>query len=55
MNLDFPGGLRVVESSAFIAAPLAGMTLAQSGADVIRIAANDGPRATAVGRERSAA
>lgn len=29
--------LRVVESSAFIAAPLAGMTLAQMGADVIRI------------------
>lgn len=55
MNLDFPGGLRVVESSAFIAAPLAGMTLAQSGADAIRIAANDGRRATAVGRERSAA
>jgi len=37
MNLDFLGGLRVVESSAFIAAPLAGMTLAQFGADVIRI------------------
>ena len=30
-------GLRVLESSAFIAAPLAGMTLAQYGADVIRI------------------
>jgi 2-methylfumaryl-CoA isomerase len=30
-------GLRVVESSAFVAAPLAGMTLAQLGADVIRI------------------
>lgn len=37
MNLDFLGDLRVVESSAFIAAPLAGMTLAQFGADVIRI------------------
>lgn len=37
MNLDFLVGLRVVESSAFIAAPLAGMTLAQFGADVIRI------------------
>ena len=37
MNLDLLGGLRVVESSAFIAAPLAGMTLAQFGADVIRI------------------
>ncbi len=29
-------GLRIVEGSAFIAAPLAGMTLAQMGADVIR-------------------
>jgi 2-methylfumaryl-CoA isomerase len=29
-------GLRVVEGSAFVAAPLAGMTLAQMGADVIR-------------------
>ena len=30
-------GLRVVEDSAFIAAPLGGMTLAQLGAEVIRI------------------
>lgn len=37
MNFDLLQGLRVVESSAFIAAPLAGMTLAQFGADVIRI------------------
>jgi 2-methylfumaryl-CoA isomerase len=29
-------GLRVVEASAFVAAPLGGMTLAQMGADVIR-------------------
>ena len=29
-------GLRIVEGSAFVAAPLAGMTLAQLGADVIR-------------------
>ncbi len=29
-------GLRVVEGSAFVAVPLAGMTLAQMGADVIR-------------------
>lgn len=29
--------LRIVESSAFIAAPLAGLTLAQYGADVIRV------------------
>lgn len=31
------GGMRLVEISAFIAAPLGGMTLAQLGADVIRI------------------
>lgn len=37
MNLDLLRGVRVVESSAFIAAPLAGLALAQSGADVIRI------------------
>jgi 2-methylfumaryl-CoA isomerase len=30
-------GLRVVEASAFVAAPLGGMTLAQLGADVIRV------------------
>jgi 2-methylfumaryl-CoA isomerase len=30
-------GLRVVEVSAFIAAPLGGLTLAQPGAEVIRI------------------
>jgi 2-methylfumaryl-CoA isomerase len=30
-------GMRVFESSAFVAAPLAGMTLAQMGADVIRV------------------
>src|ERR1700747_2278473 len=29
-------GIRVVEGSAFVAAPLGGMTLAQLGADVIR-------------------
>jgi 2-methylfumaryl-CoA isomerase len=29
-------GLRVVEGSAFVAAPLGGMTLAQMGAEVIR-------------------
>ena len=29
-------GMRVIESSAFVAVPLAGMTLAQMGADVIR-------------------
>lgn len=42
MNLDLLNGLRVVESSAFIAAPLAGMTLAQFGADVIRVDLIDG-------------
>lgn len=30
-------GLRVIEASAFVAAPLGGMTLAQLGADVIRV------------------
>ncbi len=35
-------GLRVVEGSAFVAAPLAGMTLAQMGADVIRFDRLDG-------------
>lgn len=29
-------GMRVIEGSAFVAAPLGGMTLAQLGADVIR-------------------
>ncbi len=37
MSLSFLGHLRVIESSAFIAAPLAGLTLAQFGADVIRV------------------
>ncbi len=37
MHLNLLNGLRVVESSAYIAAPLAGMTMAQFGADVIRI------------------
>ena len=31
------GGLRIVELSAFVAVPLAGMTLAQLGAEVIRV------------------
>lgn len=37
MSYALLSGLRVVESSAFIAAPLAGLTLAQYGADVIRV------------------
>lgn len=37
MSYDFLDGLRVIESSAFIAAPLAGLTLAQQGAEVIRV------------------
>ena len=37
MTYRFLAGLRVVESSAFIAAPLAGLALAQLGADVIRV------------------
>ena len=36
MTTPVLGGLRVVEGSAFVAAPSAGMTLAQLGADVIR-------------------
>ncbi len=35
-------GLRVVEAAAFVAAPLGGMTLAQMGAEVIRIDALNG-------------
>ena len=37
MTLPLIYNLRVIESSAFIAAPLAGLTLAQYGADVIRV------------------
>ena len=33
---DLLSGLRVIEGSAFVAAPLGGMTLAQLGAEVIR-------------------
>lgn len=33
---DLLAGLRIIEGSAFVAAPLGGMTLAQMGADVIR-------------------
>jgi 2-methylfumaryl-CoA isomerase len=36
MTSGILSGLRVVEGSAFVAAPLGGMTLAQLGADVIR-------------------
>ena len=35
-------GMRVIEAAAFVAAPLGGMTLAQMGADVIRIDALHG-------------
>ena len=41
-NATLLAGLRVVEASAFVAAPLGGMTLAQLGADVIRIDALNG-------------
>ncbi|HWA45871.1 MAG TPA: CoA transferase [Hypericibacter adhaerens] len=37
MTYDLLRGCRVIESAAFIAAPLCGMTLAQLGADVIRV------------------
>ena len=33
---DLLKGMRIVEGSAFVAVPLAGMTLAQMGAEVIR-------------------
>lgn len=36
MNGQILSGLRLIEGSAFVAAPLGGMTLAQLGADVIR-------------------
>lgn len=42
MTHDLIAGTRIIESSAFIAAPLAGLTLAQFGADVIRIDAIGG-------------
>lgn len=42
MTSPILNGLRVIEGSAFIAAPLAGMTLAQLGADVIRFDALGG-------------
>lgn len=42
MTYDLLRGVRIVESSAFIAAPMAGLTLAQLGADVIRIDAIGG-------------
>ena len=42
MTYGLLGGLRVVESAAFISAPLAGLTLAQYGADVIRVDAIGG-------------
>ena len=35
-------GMRIIEGSAFVAAPLGGMTLAQLGADVIRFDAIGG-------------
>ncbi len=37
MNHTLLSDVRVLESSAFVAAPLAGLTLAQFGADVIRV------------------
>ena len=37
MTYKLLNGVHVIESSAFIAAPLGGLTLAQYGADVIRV------------------
>jgi 2-methylfumaryl-CoA isomerase len=42
LSYELLAGARVIESSAFIAAPLAGLTLAQLGADVIRVDAIGG-------------
>lgn len=42
MSYDLLHGTRIIESAAFIAAPLAGLTLAQYGAEVIRIDAIGG-------------
>lgn len=43
-------GVRIIEISSFVAVPLAGMTLAQLGAEVIRWTPSAGPPTTAVGR-----
>jgi 2-methylfumaryl-CoA isomerase len=43
-------GMRVVEGSAFVAVPLAGMTLAQMGADVIRFDRLEGGLDAGAGR-----
>jgi 2-methylfumaryl-CoA isomerase len=42
MQDNILSGMRVIEAAAFVAAPLGGMTLAQMGADVIRIDALGG-------------
>ena len=42
MSEGILNGVRVIEGSAFVAAPTAGMTLAQLGADVIRFDAPGG-------------
>lgn len=41
-NANLLEGMRVIEAAAFVAAPLGGMTLAQMGAEVIRIDALGG-------------
>ena len=42
MTYDLLAGTRIIESAAFIAAPLGGLTLAQLGAEVIRVDAIGG-------------
>ncbi|HEX7262894.1 MAG TPA: CoA transferase, partial [Candidatus Dormibacteraeota bacterium] len=37
MGVGILSGLRIIEISAFVAAPLGGATLAAMGADVIRV------------------
>jgi 2-methylfumaryl-CoA isomerase len=46
---DVLSGMRILELSAFIAAPLAGLTLSQLGADVIRVDPEGGEWITSVG------
>ena len=43
-------GLRIVELSAFVAAPLGGLTLSQLGADVIRMIIPMAASITSAGR-----
>ena len=54
MTYKLLNGVRVIESSAFIAAPMGGLTLAQYGADVIRVEMMAAASITCAGRSRRA-